>query len=540
MAKRATTHKRYWMTGFGMARMGIFLVLLLTVVSCNRGTGRGPEPLLCYVGGTMRPVMEELAQRYEKETGQPVQLDFGDSGELMIKIEQTRKGDLYVAHDPFLAALMRTRLRVALRQSKEGLGDQGWTVARLEPVIVVQKGNPKTVRGFRDLTRPGLKLILTDAEYSTAGHIVGRMGRRWGIEEGLGSNVVTRVRGGGEAANAVAIGTADASVVWNAVAHLRRDKLDVVPIEEEVALKPGVDAVTTATFGRMEMDYIRVTIATLKCSKNLKAARAFAEFVAAESTRSVWDSRGFSRPIPSRLHPALAEQPSAGDLFVHCAAGMRLPVSAMAEAFEKERGVSLQLNYDGSNRLLGQIKLTRKGDVYIAGDTDYMDMALRDGLVASSTSMCYFVPVIMVQKGNPKGVRVLADLIKPGIRVGQGDEKAAAVGRLMPRLLELNGVDREVWKRNVVMETPTVNELGIGIKLGTIDAAVVWDAIAKAYTNEADAIAIEPGRNICPAVGSAVLKTAKNPELARAFLDFMVSEKGREFLKADGYTVDKP
>jgi len=80
--------------------------------------GNNKEILLCYVSGTMRSVMEELARQYEAKTGLIVQIDYAGSGELLIKIEQTKQGDLYVCHDPFLAALMN-----------KGLTDKAWTVA---------------------------------------------------------------------------------------------------------------------------------------------------------------------------------------------------------------------------------------------------------------------------------------------------------------------------------------------------------------------------------------------------------------------------
>ena len=289
------------------------------------------------------------------------------------------------------------------------------------------------------------------------------------------------------------------------------------------------------------MDYIRVTVATLKGSRQPERARKFAEYITSEKNQEVWRAFGFDPADRSRPHPMLAGQDRpTGSIFVHCAAGMRLPIRVMADEFENKYGVSIDLNYDGSNRLLGQIKLTRKGDVYISGDTDYIEMAAKAGLVRSSRTVCYFVPVIITAKGNPKGLRGLADLTRPGIRIGQGDEKAAAVGRITPLVLELNGIDRDAWSRNVVMETPTVNELGIGIKLGTIDAALVWDAIAAKYSDFSETVAIDPERNVCPEVGVAVLETAKNPELGRAFLEFMTSTQGRNILKQHGYTVDPP
>jgi molybdate transport system substrate-binding protein len=197
-------------------------------------------------------------------------------------------------------------------------------------------------------------------------------------------------------------------------------------------------------------------------------------------------------------------------------------------------------HYDGSYRLLGQIKLTRRGDVYVAGDADYVEMAAKDGLIAGRRVLCHFVPVIMVAKGNPKGVTGLPDLLKPGMRIGQADVQAAAVGRLMPTLLERSGVDAAAWRGNVVMETPTVNELAIAVKLGTVDAAVVWDAVASSYPKDADSVAIAKDRNVCPAVEAAVLTTSRDARLAEAFLEFMASETGRRILRELGYTVEKP
>jgi len=229
-----------------------------------------------------------------------------------------------------------------------------------------------------------------------------------------------------------------------------------------------------------------------------------------------------------------------GSLFVYCAAGMGPPVGKLAEEFGRGRGVEMEISYAGSNVLLGQIELTRKGDVYIAGDADYVDMAEKKGLVKSKKRICYFVPVIMVAKGNPKGVKTLGDLTKEGVKIGQGDEKAAAGGRLMPKLLELNGVDAAAWQKNVVLSTPTVNELALKIELGTIDAAVVWRSIALQYPKVSDIVSIDRAKNVCPEVAGAVLSDAVNPAAAAAFLDLLASERGRTVLAENGYTVEKP
>lgn len=492
----------------------------------SSGPAAAPAPLLCYVGGTMQPAMAEIAAEFEKQTGHKVLIDSADSGELLVRLQQTGKGDLYVAHDPFLGALV-----------KRGLGDRAWTVARLEPVLVVQKGNPKGIAGFRDLARPGLRVIRTDPQYSTAGHIVTRIAAKANVTSGLASNTVSHVRSGGHAANAVAMDTADATVVWNVVAGLRRNQLDPLPIEPELLPQSGVDAITTATFGGIDMDYVRVTIATLKSSKNLDLARQFAFFAASDAMQAVWQRQGYAPPLRSRPHPLMVG-PATPPLLVYCAAGMRPPVEKIAQRFEQRHGMKVELTFDGSNRLLGQIKLSHRGDVYVAGDADYVEMARKEGLVGSVATPCRFVPVILVAKGNPLGIRSLSDLTRDGVRIGQGDEKAAAVGRIMPRLLELNSVDAAAWRRNVRLETPTVTEIAMAVKLGTLDAAVVWDSTAAAYLDAAEMVSLDPARSVRPAVQVAELATTANPEAARAFLDLMVSEDGQRILRESGYTVD--
>ena len=522
--------------------VGLSLAMVL-LSSCGRAPKEERPPLLCYIGGTMRPAMEELIKLYQARTGQRIEVDYADSGELLVKVQLTGRGDLFVVHDPYLSEL-----------TAKGLCDRGWTVASLTPVIVVPKGNPKNIRGFRDLTRPGLRVIVPDPQYAATGMIVARMAEKADLTKALFANIVTRPRGGGEAANGVALGAADAAVCWNAVAYLRRDKLDIIPIEKEFALKEGVDVAETKS-GRVELDYVRVSIATLKTSKQLEAARSFAEFAASDEGHAVWQRFRFSpvnagRPLPAAA-PVGGQAPFArtsaqkepvpqGELLVHCAAGMRLPVSTMADEFKEAHKVTIAISYDGSNRLLGQIRLTRKGDVYVAGDAEYIAMAEKDGLIASSKTVCYFVPVILVQKGNPMKIGGLSGLTRPGLKIGQADEKAAAVGRIMSDLLKRNGVDADAWRRNVVMETPTVNELAMAVKLGTIDAAVVWNAVAANYKDAADAIPIDPAKSICPPVAAAVLSVAGNPGAAQAFLDFMTSARGQEILRAAGYTVDKP
>ena len=70
----------------------------------------------------------------------------------------------------------------------------------------------------------------------------------------------------------------------------------------------------------------------------------------------------------------------------------------------------------------------------------------------------YFTPVIMVPKGNPKNVRTVQDMARPGVRVALGHPEALAVGPLTKRILKRAGVWEKI-RPNVVMEAGCIPEL---------------------------------------------------------------------------------
>lgn len=235
-------------------------------------------------------------------------------------------------------------------------------------------------------------------------------------------------------------------------------------------------------------------------------------------------------------------QKKQGILFIYCAAGMRDPVTASIKQFEAERKeegrpIEVILSFDGSNKLLSQLGLLQQGDLYIAGDVDYIEMAAQRGYADKQASLCFFVPVILVQKGNPLAIKSLFDLTKPGIKLGMGDPKAAAVGRLTDKLLTKNEIDRDAWQANWVHSTPTVNELAMSVKLGSLDAAVIWDSIALNYQKDCDVVEIPFSENIIPQVGVCTLTFSEDKDEAEALMNFLIGAKGQAILKEHGYTV---
>ena len=66
-------------------------------------------------------------------------------------------------------------------------------------------------------------------------------------------------------------------------------------------------------------------------------------------------------------------------LVFYCAAGMKPPVSEIVKQYQKEYGVDIQVQYGGSGTLLSNIRVVKRGDLYLAADKSYIEKAREYG-----------------------------------------------------------------------------------------------------------------------------------------------------------------
>ncbi len=228
------------------------------------------------------------------------------------------------------------------------------------------------------------------------------------------------------------------------------------------------------------------------------------------------------------------------ELMLYCAAGIRPPADELVEVFEREYGIKISPDYAGSEVLLSKIKLVRRGDLYMPGDKHYIEQAVRENMILSRRSVCYWVPTILVQKGNPKKIYGLADFLKPGIKLGLGDPDVCAIGRISKQILKKNNITWEDIQKNLIFQSLTVNELGMQIQATSLDAVIVWDAMARYYSEYGDAIPIAVEKNVISTVDIGVLKFTKHKELAEKFVEFVTSEAGQRIFNKHNYNTKPP
>jgi molybdate transport system substrate-binding protein len=268
-------------------KLRVVLIVVVLIVAAlllwPRDQTPAERPLVCYVGGTMQPVFEALARAYQEKTGKQIDITSAGSGELMATIEMQQEGDLYVCHDPFMDILM-----------KRGLGVNAWRVAEIFPVLIFRKGNPKHIQSLKDLQLPDVKVYLTDYRHSTLGHMLPTIFERAGINfaELNEKKKIETHRAGAQVANLLIMEQCDAALVWQAVAHLRKEDLDIIRIDDALP-RPDVDMITSATGKEYPLMPVKVTISSLSCSERQADGERFVEFVVSDDGRQIVGDHGF-------------------------------------------------------------------------------------------------------------------------------------------------------------------------------------------------------------------------------------------------------
>jgi molybdate transport system substrate-binding protein len=164
------------------------------------------------------------------------------------------------------------------------------TLAKLDIVIVVPKGNPKGLHDLKDLAAPGLGLGISDTTFSTAGQLVKRMLQTLDYGEAIRKNVRVESKHHQALCEGVIAGNLDAAITWNAVAHSLQAKLDTVGIPRDRIAK--VDAVTSATYKLSDLKNIKVTMGLTTPGAEKPAARRFYEFAAKQ--KDLFTAHGFT------------------------------------------------------------------------------------------------------------------------------------------------------------------------------------------------------------------------------------------------------
>ena len=232
-------------------------------------------------------------------------------------------------------------------------------------------------------------------------------------------------------------------------------------------------------------------------------------------------------------------------LTVFAAASLTDAFSEIGEAFEKANpGVTIELNFAGSQSLRTQIEQGAQADVFASANTKEMNALVAGNLVAANRVRTFLTNrlVVIMPVNNPAGIMELTDLMRSGLKLILA-AKEVPVGNYSLQVLDKldqdigNGFKDRVLA-NVVSYENDVKQVVAKVQLGEADAGMVYSSDTVAAP-ELQKIEIPANDNIIAEYLVAMMNRAQNPDLAGAFIDYVLSESGQAILQKWGFSPAK-
>ena len=249
--------------------------------------------------------------------------------------------------------------------------------------------------------------------------------------------------------------------------------------------------------------------------------------------------------------PAAPSKGEKEEIIVFAAASMTETLNQVKDVYEKENNVTITYNFDSSGTLKTQIQEGADCDLFIsAGQKQMNQLDLssdkeinKEGLdfVAGDTRLNLLENkvVLVVPEGNPKGIESFDDLAarlaEGSILMAMGNSDVP-VGQYTQKILNFYGLDEEALaKSGVITYGSNVKEVTTQVSEGSVDCGIVYctDAFSAGLTVIDSASKDMCGQVIYPA---AVLNTAKNPDAAKAFLDYLTGSEAMAIFEAVGFS----
>jgi ABC-type molybdate transport system substrate-binding protein len=310
-----------------------------------------------------------------------------------------------------------------------------------------------------------------------------------------------------EVASDVKVGSVDAGIVFDAVLH-------DYPTLEAIAIPELAEATA------------QISVATVASSRQPREALHLARYMSASDAGLLrYKEYGF-QPVAG---DAWSERP---EITLYAGSMLRPAIEETITAFEEREGVRVTRVYNGCGILVAQMKAGQVPDAYFACDSEFMNQV--QPLFPAPSSVSQNELVILVQKGNPHNIRSLADLVKPGLRVGVGHEKQCAMGWLTQRTFDESGMKTELMK-NVVVQTPTGDMLVNQMRSGSLDAAVAYLSNAAGSADHLDAIRIHGIPCSVATQPYAVAKDSQHKQLAQRLLAAIRARQSQERFLSEGF-----
>jgi molybdate transport system substrate-binding protein len=217
-----------------------------------------------------------------------------------------------------------------------------------------------------------------------------------------------------------------------------------------------------------------------------------------------------------------------GSITVDAAASLTEAFTTLERQFEQAHpGAKVTVTYGASSDLATQIQQGAPVDVFASASKK--NMTSLGTAAVNPTDFVANTVEIAVPPSNPGHIAGVADLARAGVKVAVCD---AAV--------PCGVVAAQVFKNAEITVKPAARLADVkstlaAVQSGEVDAGLVYVTDVRAAGDKVKGLPVPADINASTTYPIAVLKDAKDPTLARAWVEYVLSADGRKVLAAAGF-----
>jgi molybdate transport system substrate-binding protein len=221
----------------------------------------------------------------------------------------------------------------------------------------------------------------------------------------------------------------------------------------------------------------------------------------------------------------------SGDITVYAAASLTDAFGEATDAFEEAHpGVDVELNVAASSALREQILAGAPADVFASANTSNMDQVVAGDAVDGEPEIFATNSLeIAVPAGNEAGVDGLDDFADPDLLIGLCADEVPC-GQFGREALANAGVTPSVDTNEA-----DVRALLTKVQSGDLDAGLVYRTDVQSAGDEIEGIEVPDEVNVVAEYPIAALSASASPDVAEAFVDFILSPDGHDILASFGF-----
>lgn len=246
------------------------------------------------------------------------------------------------------------------------------------------------------------------------------------------------------------------------------------------------------------------------------------------------------------------EEEEPVELIVFAAASMTETLTELGDDYMNEhKNVTIQYNFDSSGTLKTQIQEGADCDIFISAGQKQMNQLDKGASADVNTEGLDFVVegtrfdmlenkvALVVPEGNPAGINsyddLKAKLAEGSIKMAMGNADVP-VGQYTQKILAYFGLSEDdLAAAGAITYGTNVKEVTTQVSEGAVDCGIIYTTDAYSAGLEVVDTATKDmcGQVIYPA---AVMKSTKNEEAAKAFLDYLREDAANKVFEGVGFT----